>query len=216
MSTRDALPVQLQTRSNDLINILDNYRNDEYCATLLILFVAKHPQTLGFNEIRRQLPEMTDKVNPSPNALEKHLGHLMENKVIQRREDKESKLKIKPVIYSLTSEFIELGKNLFITNRGLDVEQLKGELTLMSISEASRSVTYILLNDTLDSVKDALTLDSKIADFKRLLKSARLKVVLDAYSMVVKNSGSMEEALSVLLGVNKRLSDFTGFNDAVS
>jgi len=211
MDNKDALPVRLQTKSNDLINILDNYKDDDYCAILLCLFCAKHPQKLGFNEIRKQLAQFTNNVNSSPNALKKHLDHLLSHSVIQKQEDKSSKMKITPTIYSLTSQFIELGDDLFNTNQGLDVELLKEELKEQSIADASRKVAFLLLNDTLDSVRDSLELDPKIADFKQLLKSARIKVVLDAYSSVVKDSGQQKEALKVLLGVNSKLSDYTNF-----
>jgi DNA-binding HxlR family transcriptional regulator len=216
MNNSDELPVKLQTRSNDIINILDNYKNDEYCSNLLTIFCANHPQTMGFNEIRRHLAYTTPQGNPSPNTLQKHLGHLIEHRVIQRREDKMSKMKIPQVIYSLTPEFIELGKDLFAANRGLDVGLLKMELRTRSVAEVSRDVAYILLRDAVDSVRDSLLLDPRIRDFKRALKSALLNAALDEFCMVVRDLGGREEALSVLLEVNEKLTSFTGFNNPVS
>jgi hypothetical protein len=127
-------------------------------------------------------------------------------------EDKASNLKIKPVQYSLTPIFIDLGKDLFITNEGLDAELLRKDLQAMSSSEASRKVAFILLNDALDSVRDSLVLDPKIADFRLLLKSARIRVALDAYSSLIKDLGVREEALKVLGEVNAKLSSYTQFS----
>ena len=211
MNNREELPVQLQTRSSELINILDGYRNDEYCAILLSLFCGKHPQELGFNEIRRHIIQMTDNVNSSPNALKKHLDHLIGNKVIQKREDKASKMKITPVFFSLTSQFIKVGEDLFTANEGMDVELLKEEWKKQSVVDVSRQVALIILNNGLDSVRDSLILDPRIADFKQVLKSARLKIVLDAYSSIVKDLGQQKEALKFLLEINNKLSDFKFF-----
>jgi hypothetical protein len=132
--------------------------------------------------------------------------------VIQVKEDTSSNLKITPTYYSLTKSFIELGEDLFVTNEGLDVELLKEELVQMSASEASRKVAFILLNDALDSVRDSIVLDPKIADFRLLLKSARIKVALDAYSSFIKDSGAREEALKVLGEVNAKMSSYTEFS----
>ena len=82
----------------------------------------------------------------------------------------------------------------------------------MSSSEASRKVAFILLNDALDSVRDSLVLDPKIADFRLLLKSARIRVALDAYSSLIKDLGVREEALKVLGEVNAKLSSYTQFS----
>ena len=82
------------------------------------------------------------------------------------------------------------------------------ELGAMSVGEASRSVAFILLNDVLDEVRDSLVLDPKIADFKQVLKSARTRVSLEAYSSVMKESGKREEALKVLFEINKKLSSY--------
>jgi predicted acetyltransferase len=169
---------------------------------------------LGFNEISRQVAKRTGKRKVSPNALRYHLKHLIEHKVIQVKEDSSSKLKITPTHYSLTESFIELGEDLFVTNDGLDVELLKEEFTSMSASEASRRVAFILLNDVLDSVRDSPVLDPKIADFKLVLKSARSKVALDAYSSLIRDSGKRGEALRVLGEVNEKLSDYTKFSEA--
>ena len=211
MSNRDSLPLQMQTRSSDIANILDGYKGDEYCSMLLALFCVKHPKTLGFNEIRRELSLMTNNVNTSPNALNRHLKHLIENKVIQKKSDDESNLKIKPIHYSLTPAFTELAKDLFIVNQGLDVELLKEELKAMSVDEASRKVAFILLNDVIDEVRDSLVLDPKIAEFKQVLKSARTKVALDAYSSVINDSGNREEALIILSEINEKLSSYVDF-----
>ena len=206
------MPVQMQTRSSDIANILDGYKGDEYCSMLLALFCVKHPKTLGFNEIRRELSLMTNNVNTSPNALNRHLKHLMENRVIQKKIDDDSNLKIKPIRYSLTPTFTELAEDLFIVNQGLDVGLLKEDLKAMSVDEASRKVAFILLNDVLEEVRDSLVLDPKIADFKLLLKSARIKVALDAYSSFIKDSGAREEALKVLGEVNAQLSSYSEFS----
>jgi len=96
------------------------------------------------------------------------------------------------------------------------VDLLKEEGEKQPVAEASRKVAFILLNDTLDSVRDSLVLDSKIADFRQIVWSAQLKVVLNAYSSFIRDSGKQEEALSVLLEVNEKLSDFTGFSNVAS
>jgi hypothetical protein len=75
-------------------------------------------------------------------------------------------------------------------------------------------VAFILLNDALDSARDSLVLDPKIAEFKLLLKSARIKVALEAYSSIIKDSGVREEALKVLSGINTKLSSYTEFSKA--
>jgi DNA-binding HxlR family transcriptional regulator len=214
MNNRDSLPVKLQTRSSDLTNILDRYRDDEYCATLLTIFAYNHPKRMGFNEISRQVAKRTGKRKASPNALLKHLKHLIDHGVIQVKEDASSNLKITPTFYSLTENFVELGEDLFVVNDGLDVELLKEELAQMSASEASRQVAFIILNDALDSVRDSLVLDPKIADFKLLLKSARIKVALEAYSSLIRDSCKKEEALKVLGDINGKLSSYTEFSEA--
>ncbi|MCX6654338.1 MAG: hypothetical protein NTY03_04355 [Candidatus Bathyarchaeota archaeon] len=114
--------------------------------------------------------------------------------------------------YSLTRSFIELGEDLFVTNEGLNGELLKEDLAKMSVSEASRKLAFILLNDALDSVKDSLVLNPKIADFRLLLKSARIKVTLEVYSSLIKDLGAREEALKVLSEVNAKLSSYTEFS----
>ena len=96
MDSRDELPVELQTRSNDIINILDHYKDDDYCSNLLTIFCANHPKTMGFNEILRHLKKTAPESNPSPNALQKHLSHLIEHRVIQKRENKASNWKLTP------------------------------------------------------------------------------------------------------------------------
>jgi uncharacterized protein YjgD (DUF1641 family) len=92
------------------------------------------------------------------------------------------------------------------------VKLLKEDLAQMSASEASQKVAFILLNDALDSVRDSIVLDPKIADFRLLLKSARIKVALDAYSSLIKDWGAREEALKVLGEVNAKLSSYTEFS----
>jgi hypothetical protein len=212
MNNRGSLPVPQQTRANTLINILDNYKDDDYCSLLLIIFASNHPRRMGFNEISRQVAKRTSKKKTSPNAFRKHLKHLIDHNVIQMKEDTSSNLKIIPTYYSLTKSFIELGEDLFITNEGLDVKLLKEDLAQMSASEASQKVAFILLNDALDSVRDSIVLDPKIADFRLLLKSARIKVALDAYSSLIKDWGAREEALKVLGEVNAKLSSYTEFS----
>ena len=123
-------------------------------------------------------------------------------------------MKITPVIYSLSPQFIELGEDLFITNQDLDVELMKEELKTQSVADASSKVAFILLNDTLDSVKDSEVLDLRVADFKQVLKSAWLKVMLNAYSSVIKDSGHQEHVLNILLEVNEKLSSYTNFSNA--
>jgi len=214
MNSRDPLPVKLQTRSSELINILDHYKDDDYCATLLTIFASNHPRRMGFNEISRQVAKRTGKRKVSPNALLKHLKHLIDNKVIQVKEDTSSRLKITPTFYSLTESFVELGKDLFVINDGLDVKLLKEDFAQMSVYNASRQVAFILLNDALDSVRDSLVLDPKIADFKLILKSTRIKVTLDAYSSFINDSGEREEALRVLGKVNAKLSSYSEFSEA--
>ena len=170
--------------------------------------VSSNLTLMGFNEINRQVAKRTSKRKTSPNALRKHLKHLIDHEVIHMKEDTSSNLKITPTHYSLTKSFIELGEDLFVTNEGLDVKLLKEDLAQMSVSEASQKVAFILLNDALDSVRDSLVLDPKIADFKQVLKSARTRVSLEAYSSVMKESGKREEALKVLFEINKKLSSY--------
>jgi hypothetical protein len=99
MNNRGSLPVPQQTRANTLINILDNYKDDDYCSLLLIIFASNHPRRMGFNEISRQVAKRTSKKKTSPNAFRKHLKHLIDHNVIQMKEDTSSNLKIIPTYY---------------------------------------------------------------------------------------------------------------------
>ena len=71
-----------------------------------------------------------------------------------------------------------------------------------------------MLNDVFDEMRDSLLLDPKIADFKQVLKSARTKVVLDAYSSVIEDLAKREEALKILGEINDNLSRYTEFTEA--
>jgi hypothetical protein len=125
MDGKERLPIQLQTRSSELIYIL-NGRNDEYCSILLTILCANYPHEMGFNEIRRHLTTTNPKGKPSANALHRHLDHLIEYRVIQKRLDKASKMKITPVFFSLTPKFVEVGMDLFTGNEAQVNEKLIG------------------------------------------------------------------------------------------
>ena len=175
---------------------------DKYCSVILAYFTIIYPKEKGFNELVRDLDKLmkenpTDIKRISKNTLSNHLKHLLEKELIVVREEKDSKLKIKPRKYKLSPFFEDLGKDIVLFDYPTS-EDLFKEITKERIAPLTIVLIDLLFEMCTELLKNTLKYSEKSSAYSRAISYKRIEVLLKAYRKSVYEKMEKENALNII------------------
>jgi DNA-binding HxlR family transcriptional regulator len=130
---------------------------DQHCLAIILFFRQNMDKSFGFNELLKKLDKEKRmlEISFSRQTLSLHLKHLLAYNMLEVREDKESRLKIKPRYYRLSDYW----KTLFENFDGLKnyrrineefrfepTENITASLIETSIDFCTRSFAEVILS----------------------------------------------------------------------
>lgn len=178
---------------------------DERCNSLLVFFSVIHDRNpgkmYGFNELYRRLDELKNKnaikTGFTRQTLSVHLKHLLEKDLIEVREEKESKLKIKPRKYRLSKYWAELTKDL----RPLYIPDYEEVLKDFKLQE-TKPLTLLLLGAYMklcvEIFRKAIALPEIYGTDYRYYAYNFIENLAKAYRAIVFERNESETALSII------------------
>jgi DNA-binding transcriptional ArsR family regulator len=194
---------------------------DERCSSLLVFFSVHYNQNpmemYGFNELYRRLGELKKKEAMKTvftrQTLSVHLKHLLEQDLIEVREEKESNLKIKPRKYRLSKFWTELTKDL----RPLYISSYEEVLKDFKLS-ATEPLTLLLLRAYLklcvEIFRNALAIPEIYGTDYRYHAYNFIENLTKVYRTTVFERNEPETALRIIEGfrdfVNEKLNEKYG------
>lgn len=126
---------------------------DDTCSFILAE-ITLNPQGMGFNELLKKVRKHPTYRKMAKSTLSEHLRHLMEKKLVDKKVDKDSRLKLKPSEYRTSQHFIQLSKGLIAQSttpedylpfmRTEDVKSVTNHLMEINLQHISECLKVVL------------------------------------------------------------------------
>jgi len=173
---------------------------DEYCKKLLSFFDmlrTKYPEkTFGFNEILRKLT-YEQKQNFSKQTLAFHLKHLLDQGIIEFKEETSSPLRIKPRKYKLTSLWDDLLQ--FVRPHYFpDYEKMVTYLEQFEIEDMTILLLEMSVDVCVSMFEQQTATPEPIAAYCREYTYDYIENLAKAYRKVLSKKKDPEEALKAI------------------
>lgn len=191
-----------QKMMNEISSLVENL--DEYCINLLLFFRQRLNESFGFNQLLKELEKMRGSFEKrfSRRVLSLHLKHLLEKHIIEVKEIKESRLKIKPRKYSLSPYW----KNFFETLDGLKTpEKILEEFKGKPIEEITASIIETSIDFCTRSFEEILLAPKFWGATESRYYSNLVEKLARIYQKVVYERKEKEKALQTLKEINELL-----------
>jgi hypothetical protein len=170
---------------------------DDTCSFILAA-ITRNPEGIGFNELYRKIRENpeTQYNKMAKSSLSKHLTHLVDKTLVEKKVDKESKLKLKPSKYMPSQYFKDLSKGFIAQSTSP-----KDYMPLMR-SEDVRSLTshlmFIINQHLTESLSASLVAPEKIFIWNVHQAFHNIETLMRAYKERVLESKEESEARKAL------------------
>jgi len=176
---------------------------DKHCGAILAYLSVIFPEEIGFNELFRKFKKLKGAPSFSKGTLGRHLEHLLKEQLIVVREDKDSRLKIKPRKYKLSPYFVEISQDM-LEHKLLDPIDALHAMRLEEIQPLTIVLIDIFLGNICEILKNTIKYPEKIADYQRTsVFYYHFENYMKAYRARVLENNEKEKALKTIDDFNK-------------
>ena len=179
---------------------------DDECSFILAAIIL-HPDGIGFNDLNRKIKKdpQSSYYKMAKSTLSKHLTHLIDKKLIEKKVVENSRLKLKPSKYMTSPHFKDLSKG-FITQSTAP----KDYMPLMR-AEDVRSVTnhlmFFINQHVTECLRASLQAPDNVSIWNMHHAFYNLETLMRAYRERVLEGKKESEALKALQDCRSKISE---------
>ncbi len=179
---------------------------DDECSFILAAIIL-HPEGIGFNELNRKIKKDPKSLyyKMAKSTLSKHLNHLIDKNLLEKKVIENSRLKLKPSKYMTSQYFNDLSKGFI--DQSTSPEDYLPLMRAEDIRSVTSQLMFLINQHVTECMRTSLTVPENISIWNIHQALYNLEILMRAYRERVLESKEESEALKAIRACRSKISE---------